>query len=98
MRARGCGGCPDGTQTGRGRQASNPRCTRLALPPGEVLPPLKVVLEDRYGNPVTLDASAPAPQLSLSVMAPGAGEALEPCTELQVLAQKAADKAGKEKR
>ncbi|PRW58303.1 Structural maintenance of chromosomes flexible hinge domain-containing 1 [Chlorella sorokiniana] len=65
----------------------------LAL--GEVLPPLKVMFSDKYGNPVAMNPSATPPSLTIAAALPGGPDGeLQSCGELQVVAAQAATEDG----
>ncbi|KAL4443930.1 hypothetical protein ABPG75_011667 [Micractinium tetrahymenae] len=64
----------------------------LAL--GEVLPPLKVMFADRFGNPVALAPTATPPSLAIAVALPSPDGGPQPCEELAVVAQQAAVEDG----
>lgn len=62
---------------------------------GEVLPPLKVMFSDKYGNPVAMSPSATPPSLTIAAALPGGPDGeLQPCSELQVVAAQAATEDG----
>ena len=64
-------------------------------PAGEVLPPLKVMFSDKYGNPVAMSPSATPPSLTIAAGLPGGPDSeLQPCSELQVVAAQAATEDG----
>ena len=61
---------------------------------GETLPPIKVSFSDRFGNLVAMQPTETQPSLSLAVLVAAPDGSLQPCQELQVVAQQAAVQDG----
>lgn len=61
---------------------------------GEVLPPLKVTFSDSFGNPAALQSSQASPSLKIVALVPNIQGELQPCEELQVVAQQTATDDG----